>query len=137
MDAEIPLSPATTTNIPSFPPSGGMYRAHDLERHVKTYTLTDSDMDLLESGGLLFDSCLAVSSFFGSVTVTGFLAGATLPSQNWTAQQWALFYYCPRACLVITIVVAGLVIITGIRRSKARKRIRKESFAPGTYVPER
>src|SRR5437773_12083931 len=103
---EIPFRPeAEQTSIPMSPPSGdGMYRAHGLERHVNTYTLTDSDMDLLESSGPPFDLSIAVSSFFGSIAIACYLAGATLPKAQWDAQQWALFYYAPRGCAVISVL---------------------------------
>jgi hypothetical protein len=114
---------------------GGTYQAHGLERHVNTYTLTDSDLDLLESAGPLFALCIAIASFFGSIVVACFLAGATFPSSTqWNAQQWGLFYYAPRGAVVITLVSAILALITGIRRSRAGERIKKESFVPGTYV---
>src|ERR1700720_2849933 len=97
MDAatEIPVAPALeNTSIPFGSPSGGgMYRAHDLERHVNTYTLTDSDLDLMESAGPAVDLCIALASFFGSTAITSYLAGVTIPCAQWTPQQWGLFYY--------------------------------------------
>lgn len=131
-----PLGSESTANIPPFSP-GGMYRAHDLERHVDTYTLTDSDMDLMESAGPLFDICIAVASFFGSTTVTCYLSDKTILPERWTAQQYALFYYAPAICIVLTGVSAFLAFITWKRRSGARTRIKRESFVPGTYVSQR
>lgn len=118
------------------PTGGGMYRAHDLERHVNTYTLTDSDLDLMEGSGPLFDFCLALALFFGSVAITCYLSGVTVPHTQWTAQQFALFYYVPLGSIVIFLASTLLTVMIGVRRSSARKRIKKESFVPGTYVPE-
>jgi hypothetical protein len=116
---------------------GGMYQAHGLERHVNTYALTDSDLDLLESTAPLFAISIAVASFFGSTVLACALAGATFSSRHdWNAQQWGLFYYAPLGAGCITAVAAILAVITGIRQSKAKTRIKKESYVPGTYVPD-
>ena len=130
-----PTSPSIATIPAADVSSGGMYRAHGLERHVTTYTLTESDMDLLGSGSFALNACTAAASFFASMAATGFLGGATLSSGHWTTQQWALFYYIPVLCIALAVIFALLACFFGIQRHTARERIRRESFTPGTYVP--
>jgi hypothetical protein len=118
-------------------PTAEGYVAHPLERHVNTYRLNDSDLDLMEGSGPLFDFCLGIGLFFGSVAITCYLAGITLKQDDWTAQQYALFYYVPLGCLGLFVAATILAVITGVHRSKARKRIKEESYVPGTYVEKR
>jgi hypothetical protein len=134
--AEIPpVEQITLANVvPTFQAGGGMLRSHDLERHVNTYTLTDSDMDLMESAGPAVEFCIALASFFGSTAITSYLAGVTIPQAQWTPRQWGMFYYGASTCLVIAAAAAIFGVVQFRRRSAARRRVKKESFAPGTYV---
>lgn len=112
----------------------GMFRAHGLERHVKVYTLTDSDMELLGLLGAIFDICTGTGFFFFSTAITCFLAGgATAPKTSWTAQQYALFQYTPWGCIVITVISFILGGVVFCRRKSTRDKIKQESFTPGTY----
>jgi hypothetical protein len=121
-------------NVATSEISSGMYRAHGLERHVAAYSVTESDMDLLNSTGLTVNACIAIASCFLSLAASFYLSGQTIPVPNWTSQQYALFDYAPIGCLFIAVVASLIGAIAFKRGYDTKQRIKQESFIPGTYT---
>jgi hypothetical protein len=110
---------------------GGKLHEHPTEQHMITYTLSDDQLDFIETGGLRFTILSMVSAFLWSATLSCFLSGMTVTSA-WTAAQYAAFRVAPLFSLALAIAASLWAKREYTAAEKRKDRIKKRSFEPGT-----
>jgi hypothetical protein len=104
---------------------------HPTEQHMITYTLSDDQLDFIESGGVRFTILSTISAFLWSSTLSCFLSGLTVPG-TWTAAQYGSFMIAPMFSGVLAVAGTIWAFVEFKAAAKRKSRIKARSFEPGT-----